>query len=136
MKRAATTRWTWERGGWLLVDRVTGRVTQIALPEFYPFYSTPSWYRDYIAYCGISDDGKKLSAVVAQLGRRKPILKKALGEADGDDMPDSECPAPAWQRQPTRVTFEPLENQKLTYSLRGHVVDVVNDAEEEDEGTE
>jgi hypothetical protein len=34
------------------------------------------------------------------------------------------------------VTFEPLENQKLTYSLRGHVVDVVNDAEEEDEGTE
>jgi hypothetical protein len=133
---AATTRWTWERGGWLLVDRVTGRVTQIALPEFDPFYSTPSWYRDYIACCGVSDDGKKLFAVVAQLGRRKPILKKALGEADGDDMPDSECPAPAWQRQPTRVTFEPLENQKLTYSLRGHVVDVVNDAEDDDEGTE
>jgi hypothetical protein len=134
---AATTRWTWERGGWLLVDRVTGRVTQIALPEFDPFYSTPSWYRDYIAYCGVSDDGKKLFAVVAQLGRRKPILKKALGEADGDDMPDSECPAPEWQRQPTRVTFEPLENQKLTYSVRGHAVDVVNDAEEDDdEGAE
>src|SRR6266436_3411752 len=31
---AATTQWTWERGGWLLVDRVTGRVTQITLPEF------------------------------------------------------------------------------------------------------
>jgi len=133
---AATTRWTWERGGWLLVDRVTGRVTQIVLPEFDPFYSAPSWYRDYIAYGGVSDDGKKLFAVVAQLGRRKPILKKALGEADGDDMPDSECPAPAWQRQPTRVTFEPLENQKLTYSLRGHVADVVNDAEDDDEGTE
>jgi hypothetical protein len=133
---AATTRWTWERGGWLLVDRVTGRVTQIALPELDPFYSTPSWFRDYIAYCGVSDDGKKLFAVVAQLGRRKPILKKAVGEADGDDMPDSECPAPAWQRQPTRVIFEPLENQKLTYSVRGHAVDVVNDAEEDDEGTE
>jgi hypothetical protein len=75
----ATTRWVWERGGWLLVDRVTGRVTQINLPEFDPFYSTARWYRDYIAYCGVSDDGKKLFAVVAQLGRRKPILKKPLG---------------------------------------------------------
>jgi len=31
--------------------------------------------------------------MVAQLGRRKPILKKALGEADGDDVPDSESGA-------------------------------------------
>jgi len=36
-------RWQWERGGWLLVDRVTGRVTQITLPEFDPFDSTASW---------------------------------------------------------------------------------------------
>jgi hypothetical protein len=41
-------RWQWERGGWLLVDRVTGRVSQINLPEFDPFYSTASWHRDYI----------------------------------------------------------------------------------------
>jgi len=26
------------------------------------------------------------------------------------------------------VSFEPDENQKLTYSVRGHAVDVVNDA--------
>jgi hypothetical protein len=130
-------RWVWERGGWLLVDRVTGRVTQISLPEFDPFYSTPSWYRDYVAYCGVSDDGKKLFAMVAQLGRRKPILKRTLGEADGDDTPDSECPAPAWQRQPTRVTFEPEQNQRLTFSVRGHAVDVVvKDAEEDEEGAE
>jgi hypothetical protein len=128
-------RWQWERGGWLLVDRVTGRVTQITLPEFDPFYSTASWYRDYIAYCGVSDDGKKLFAMVSQLGRRKPILKKPLGETGGDDAPDSECPGPGWQRQPTRVTFEPEEDQKVTFSVRGHAVDVVNDAEE-DEGTE
>lgn len=130
---AGNTKWTWERGGWLLVDRVTGRVSQITLPEFDSFYSTPSWYRDYVAYCGVSDDGKKLFAMVTQLGRRKPILKKPLGEADGDDMPDSECPAPVWRRLPTRVTFEPLENQKLTFSIRRHVVDVVNDTEEEEE---
>jgi len=46
------THWQWQRGGWLLVDRLTGRVSQLNLPEFDPFYSTASWYRDYIAYCG------------------------------------------------------------------------------------
>ena len=51
-------------------------------------------------------------------------------------MPDSECPEPEWQRLPTRMTFEPLENQKLTFSVRGHAVDVVNDAEEDEEGAE
>jgi len=56
----------WQRGGWLLVDRLTGRVSQLNLAEFDPFYSTASWYRDYIAYCGVSEDGKKLYAVVAQ----------------------------------------------------------------------
>lgn len=55
---ATTPKWVWQRGGWLLVDRVTGHVTQVNLPEFDPFYSTPSWYRDYVAYCGVSDDGK------------------------------------------------------------------------------
>lgn len=73
---------------------------------------------------------------MAQLGRRKPILKKPLGELDGDDTPDSEFPAPAWQRQPTRVRFEPEENQKLTFSVRGQALDVVNDAEEGEEGAE
>jgi hypothetical protein len=118
--------------GGSLVDRLTGRVSQIHLPEFDPFYSTASWYRDYIAYCGISDDGKKLFAIVAQLRRRKPILKKPLGEPGGEDDPDSECPAPGWQRQPTRVAFEPDENQKVTFAIRGHAVDVVNDAEEDE----
>jgi hypothetical protein len=74
-ENATAPRWQWQRGGWLLVDRLTGRVSQLNLPEFDPFYSTASWYRDYIAYCGVSEDGKKLYAVVAQVGRRKPILK-------------------------------------------------------------
>ena len=129
----AAVRWQWQRGGWLMVDRVTGRISQLSLPEFDPFYSTASWYRDYVAYCGVSEDGKKLYAMVAQVGRRKPILKKALGEPEGDDAPDSECPAPAWQRTPVRVTFQPDDTQKLLFSIRGRVVDVINDSEEEAE---
>ena len=130
---ANTPRWQWQRGGWLLVDRLTGRVSQLNLPEFDPFYSTASWYRDYIAYCGVSEDGKKLYAVVAQVGRRKPILKKDVGEPAGADNPDSECPPPVWERSPTRVTFQPDDDQKLVFSIRGRVIDVVNDAEEPEE---
>jgi hypothetical protein len=130
---ASSPRWQWQRGGWLLVDRLTGRVSQLNLPEFDPFYSTASWYRDYIAYCGVSDDGKKLYAIVAQVGRRKPILKKDAGEPDGGDDPDSECPAPVWERTPMRVTFQPDDDHKLVFSIRGRVVDVVNDAGEAEE---
>jgi len=123
----------WQRGGWLLVDRVTGRVSQLTLPEFDPFYSTASWYRDYIAYCGVSEDGQKLYAIVAQLGRRKPILKKDAGKPIGADDPDSECSAPVWERTPVKVTFQHGDEQKLAFWIRGRVVDVVNDAEEPDE---
>lgn len=128
----AVPRWQWQRGGWLLVDRTTGRVSAINLPEFDAFYSAASWYRDYVAYCGVADDGKKTYAIVAQLSRRKPVLKKAVAEGVSDDAaPDSACPAPAWQRGPTRVSFEPAGGAKQTFAIRGHVVDVVNEEEEE-----
>jgi hypothetical protein len=133
LPQESAARWQWQRGGWLLVDRLTGRVSPLSLPEFDPFYSTASWYRDYAAYCGVAEDGKKLFAMVVQVGRRKPILKKPLGDATGGDSPDSECPAPAWERAPARVTFQPDDTQKLVFSIRGRVVDVVNDAEEAEE---
>jgi hypothetical protein len=131
----AATRWRWQRGGWLLVDRVTGRVSPANLPEFDVYYSVATWYRDYAAYCGVSDDGKKTFAIVAQLSRRKPVLKKALSETGvaEDAGPDSACAAPGWQRSPVRVSFELAGGAKQTFAIRGHVADVVNDAEEEDE---
>src|SRR5271168_1750432 len=116
--------WQWQRGGWLLVDRVTGRIAPVNLPEFDAVYSVVSWYRDYAAYCGVSDDGKKVYAVVAQISRRKPVLKKPIeGEniADkeiNDAAPDSACATPVWQRTPTRVTFEPASAPKQTFAIR------------------
>ena len=129
-------RWQWQRGGWLLVDRVTGRVSPINLPEFDALYSAASWYRDYVAYCGVADDGKKTYAMVAQLSRRKPVLKKQLSNegVSEDAAPDSACPVPIWQRGPVRVSFETVGGSKQTFAIRGHVVDLVNDAEEEEEG--
>jgi hypothetical protein len=128
-------RWQWQRGGWLLVDRVTGKISPINLPEFDVFYSAAAWYRDYVAYCGVSDDGKKTYAIVAQISRRKPVLKKPLpddGVAD-ETAPDSACPAPFWQKNPVRVSFVQAGGDKQTFAIRGHVVDVVNDAEEDEE---
>jgi len=133
-EETGASRWQWQRGGWLLVDRTTGRVSAVTLPDFDAFYSAASWYRDYVAYCGVSDDGKKTYAIVAQLSRRKPVLKKPLSN-DGvpdDAAPDSACPAPSWQRSPIRASFEPAGGAKQTFAIRGHVVDLVNDAEEEE----
>lgn len=132
LPQETATRWKWQRGGWLLVDRLTGKVTPLNLPDFDNYYSSASWYRDYAAYCGISDDGKKAFAIVAQVGRRKPLLKKALGDSAGDDMPDSECLQPAWQRQPARVTFED-EGEKTTYSIRGHAADILSSEDNDEE---
>lgn len=129
----ALPRWQWQRGGWLLVDSFTGRISPINLPEFDVVYSATSWYRDYVAYCGISDDGRKTFAIVAEVNRRKPVLKKALSVVLVDEAtPDSACPAPVWQRSPTRVTFEPHGGTTQTFAIRGHVVDVVS-VDEEDE---
>jgi len=118
-------KWKWQRGGWVLVDRSSGRVTQLKLPEFDPYYSAASWYRDYVAYCGVSDGGEKLYAIVAQLGTRKPVVKSSLGGTNGGDMPDSECASPEWQRQPTRVTFLPKNGkQQVTFEVRGRAADL------------
>jgi hypothetical protein len=132
-------RWQWQRGGWLLVDRTTGRISPVTLTDFDAIYSNVSWYRDYAAYCGVSDDGKKIYAVVAQLNRRRPVLKKLLdkervAEEEGKDITEAACPVPAWQRSPARVAFESAGIPKQIFAIRGHVVDLVNEVEEaEDE---
>ena len=114
-----------------MVDRLTGKVSQISLPEFSVTGSELAWYRDYAAYCGYSDDGKNLFAMVIQLGRRKPALKKAIGPTAGDDT-KSDCGNPEWQRLPMRVSFAPANSQKLTFAVRGGAVSVVNDADDDD----
>jgi hypothetical protein len=128
--------WLWQLGGWLQIDRSTGRVTALSLPEFDPVYSAAAWYREYAAYCGISDDGKKLSAIVMQLGRRKPVLKKALGEASTEAAADANCDAPTWQRQPARVTFRPADADDVTYTVHGHTADLLAEDDTTEEGSE
>ena len=126
-------KWKWQRGGWLLVDRETGRVSQLTLPDFDPFFSVASWYRDYVAYCGANDDMTHLYAVVMQLGNKKPVLRRDIGVPSNSGTPDSECAAPQWQRAPVRVTFAPDAGQKTTFAVRGHAADVAVETSQGDD---
>ena len=125
-------KWVWQRGGWILIDRRSGKTTLLKFPDFDPFYSQVSWYRDYAAYCGISSSGEEVTAVVAEIGARKPLYRKELGKnATGDD-PESKCSAPHWERQPARVTFFPKVSEKFTVSVSGRVVEQTVDSESEE----
>jgi hypothetical protein len=101
--------WVWQRGPWLLVDRVTGHATPLKLPDYDPGVSQVSWFRDYGAYCGVTASGKSLYAVVAQVAARKPVLAKKVSAFDPDPKahPDPVCNPPEWQREPLRVMFHP-----------------------------
>jgi len=123
----SSARWLWQRGGWLLVDRTTGRITQLKLPDFDPYYSDVSWYRDYAAYCGIADDGNRVSAIVAQITTKKPLYKKTL-EKLGGEFPNAVCEAPLWQRTPTRVVFSPLGGDQISVDINGRFADVTPDS--------
>lgn len=133
--KTPSPRWLWQRGGWIVVDRVSGHITPLALPDFDAYLSAAGWYRDYIAYCGVSDDGTKLFAVVMQLGRRKPWLHKGLGPPDSTDAPDSGCAPPVWERQPARVSFFPKGGQQMIFSIRRRAIDIVQDTGDDEEGS-
>ena len=128
-----TPKWLWQPGGWLLVDRGSGRITQLKLPDFDPFYSEVSWYRDYAAYCGVSGNAERLVAVVAQIGVKKPLYRKELGKASAGDLPYSDCAAPRWDRQPARVTFLPKAGEKFTVNVGGHVADALAESTAEEQ---
>lgn len=138
-EQASLVHWEWQQGGWLLVDRLTSRISAINLPEFDAVYSAVSWYRDYAAYCGLSDDSKQIYGIVVQINRRKPIVKWLIGEtrftveSQEWHVPDSDCRLPGWQRDPARVTFEPNPSTKRTYVIRGRAVDLLADEKEDDE---
>lgn len=114
--------WSWRPDGWISVDRLTGRVASLNLPAFDSETSVAAWYRDFAAYCGTSDDGVKTYMMVAQLGKRKPILKKET-TATG-------C-AVSWERTPSRVTFV-VGGEKMTFAIRSHGADLQPESTEEE----
>jgi len=125
--------WVWQRGPWLLVDRTTGRVTALRLPDYDPGVSQVSWFRDYAAYCGVTASGKSLYAVVAQVAARKPVLAKRLEAFDADNHSDPACGEPDWQRQPLRITFHPAGKDAVSFDIVPGSAVLVEDSGDDEE---
>jgi len=128
----AASRWVWQRGPWLLVDRATGHITPLKLPDYDPGISQVAWFRDYGAYCGVTPSGKYLYAVVAQVAARKPVLSKKIATFDKPNIDAKNvdthnidalnqaspaCTSADWQREPLRVTFHPAGKDAVSYDI-------------------
>jgi hypothetical protein len=125
--------WVWQRGPWLLVDRVTGHLVAMKLPDYDPGVSQVSWFRDYGAYCGITASGKSLYAVVAQVAGRKPVLAKKLAGFDPSDHADPVCGQPEWQKDPLRITFHPAGKDGVVFDVVPGSAVLVEESEDEAE---
>lgn len=125
--------WIWQRGPWLMIDRVKGSVTALHLPDYDPAVSTVVWFRDYAAYCGLTASGKQVYAVVAQIAARKPVMAKKLSPwSPGENQPPP-CGASVWQRDPLRVTFQPSGATAVSYDLVGLSAVLVEDGDGNEE---
>jgi hypothetical protein len=125
--------WIWQRGPWLLVDRVKGSVTALHLPDYDPAVSNVVWFRDYAAYCGLTASGKQLYAVVAQIAARKPVIAKKISPWSPGENQLPACAAAAWQREPLQVTFQPTGAAAISYSLIGLSAVLVEDGDGNEE---
>jgi hypothetical protein len=99
--------WVWQRGPWLLVDRLSGHVSALKLPDYDPGASQVAWFRDYAAYCGVTSTGKSLYAVVAQVGTRKPVLAKKLAAYDVENRAWPICAPPEQRTRPALTSSAP-----------------------------
>jgi len=116
----AAAHWIWQPGPWLLVDRSTGHVTALHLPDFDPLVSQVVWFRDYAAYCGIASTARGgLYAIVAQIGARRAVLQKQLAPWPQPQHATPVCQPPQWQRQPLRVTLQPTGGEPVAFDILG-----------------
>jgi len=129
---AEVARWVWQRGPWLLIDRVSGKVTALRLPDYDPAVSDVVWFRDYAAYCGLNSTGRQLYAVVAQIAARRPLLSKKLHEWNPIDHPMPACTPAIWQREPLRIAFQPTGGQPVSFDLVGLSAVLVEDGDAAD----
>ncbi len=116
-----TPRWIWQPGPWITVDRVTGHITALHLPDFDPLVSEAIWFRDYAAYCGTATTAKgaNLYVIVAQLGARRPVVQKLIGRWPQPDHPTPVCQPAKWERLPLQVAVQPTGGESVTYNVVG-----------------
>jgi hypothetical protein len=130
----ATERWSWQPGPWLLVDRSTGRITALHLPDFDDEVSDAVWFRDYAAYCGTAQTAKGgLFAIVAQLGARRAVVQQQIGKWPQAEPAQPVCKAAVWQRAPMRVSLQATGGEAMTFDVVG-AASLVEEGDAADDG--
>ena len=113
-------RWTWQPGPWLQVDRNSGHITPLHLPDFDPQISEVVWFRDYAAYCGLVPTLKGgVMAIVVELGTHKPVGQRVLANWPLDKPLHPVCAAAQWQRMPMRATLCLTGGEPVTFDVAG-----------------
>lgn len=114
-------RWVWQPASWILVDRSTGHITALHLPDFDSAISNAVWFRDYAAYCGISSTAKSSSlvAVIAEVSGRRAVAQRAIGKWPQADPAGPPCQTARWQRLPMRATLQPAGGDAITFDVIG-----------------
>lgn len=124
-------RWVWLPGPWLLVDRISGRVTALHMPDFDSSISEVVWFRDYAAYCGVHTTVKNggLSAQVWQIGSRHAALSRIIAAWPQAERVRPVCAPAVWQREPMRVTLHAAGGDPLVFNVVGTSSLLVEDGE-------
>ena len=117
----------------MLVDRVSGHIAALKLPDYDPGVSQVSWFGDYGAFCGLTASGKSLYAVVTQLAVRKAVLARKLAAFGPANHPAVVCAASEWQREPLLITFYPADREAVSFDLVPGSAVLVEDAGDEAE---
>ncbi len=129
----AEARWSWQPGPWLLVDRSTGHITALHLPDFDAAVSDAVWFRDYAAYCGTGTTAKGgLFAIVAQLGARRAVVQQQIGKWPQATPAEPVCKAAEWQRTPMRVTLQAAGGEAMTFDVVG-AASLIEEGDADDE---
>ena len=113
-------RWSWQPGPWLQVDRNSGHITPLHLPDFDPQISEVVWFRDYAAYCGLVPTLKGgVMAIVVELGTHKPVGQRVLASWPLDKPLYPVCSPAKWQRMPMRATLCLSGGEAVTFDVAG-----------------
>ena len=127
------SRWTWQPGPWLQVDRTTGHITPLHLPNFDAQMSEVAWFRDYGAYCGLVPTLKGgVMATVVELGARKVVAQHVLAAWPLDKPLHPVCAPAQWQRTPMRATLQLTGGDPVTFDVAG-TSSLIEEGETEEE---
>jgi len=128
-------RMIWQSATWLMVDRASGHITALHLPDFDPAVSDVVWYRDYAAYCGVHETAtmQTLVAVVAQAGARRTVIQKAIGKWDPAQHEQPVCAPAVWQRGPVRVRMQPTGGATMEFEVVGATSSLIEEGDSGDD---